>query len=270
VTPRSQYLSFGDCSLLNDELNKEQGTRTENRERGRNLRSQRGVTLIEVLVALSIAAMLAGVAFIGMGGLSSARLRESSTLIVGAVRAAYSHANATSRPTRIVFDFEAETIALEDSVGRMFVQNGDRTGGAAAATDLEQEAVAESEAILEGPRAPRPTFQPVKKILGFEHDDSKGVAMKQLATGIHFRQIEVAHEDEEATTDRVYLYFWPGGQTERASIQIQKGEETDAEDHEIITVLVSPLTGKTAVVGGPVEMPRPRTDEEASERQDVD
>jgi hypothetical protein len=40
------------------------------------------------------------------------------------------------------------------------------------------------------------------------------------------------------------------------------------EDDDIITITVAPLTGKTSILAGPVAMPRPRTDAEASERVD--
>ena len=223
--------------------------------------ARRGVTLIEILVTLAIIALMAGGAFMGLGALSSARLRESSTQVSGAIKLAYNHANATSRPTRLVFDFESKTIAIEDSEGRMLVQSGDRTGGAAAATELERELQEESEAIIEGPRAPRPSFSPVQKILGFEHDD--GESFKRLREGVGFRLIEVAHEDEPITEGRAYLYFWPGGMTQNAAVQIQK----DGDD-DIITITVSPLTGKTRILDGAVEMPRPRGDAEASERED--
>jgi general secretion pathway protein H len=229
---------------------------------------QRGVTLIELLVAVGIAGLLAGGAIMGVGALSSARLRESATLIASAVRVAYNHANATSRTTRLVFDFEARTITIEDTEGRMFVQSGDRTGGAAAATDVEHAVLEESRAILEGPRAPRPQFQPVTNLLGFASDTSRA-ASKPLGQDIYFRQIEVGHEDEAATTDRVYLYFFPGGQTELCSIQLQKGADRDIADDQVLSVTVAPLTGKVAIISGSFEMPRPRTDEEASERSDT-
>ncbi len=229
--------------------------------------TQRGTTLIEVLVAITLVVLLSGGMYVGIGGLSSARLRESSTLIAGAVRVAYNHANATSRPTRLVFDIGERTISVEDSEGRMFVQSGDRTGGAAAATELEREIVAETEEILEGPRPARPSFQPVKKLLGFDPD--KPGAGKTLASGIYFRQIEVAHDDDPATSERVYLYFWPGGQTERAAIQVQKSNGDDVANSSIITVLVAPLTGKVTLVGGAVDMPRPIRDEDISEREDT-
>ena len=49
---------------------------------------------------------------------------------------------------------------------------------------------------------------------------------------------------------------------------IQKGEgEVDEDD--VITVLVSPLTGKTSILGGSVDMPRPESDDDASERRDT-
>lgn len=227
----------------------------------RSVPRERGVTLIEILVTLAIIAVMAGGAMVGLGALSSARLRESSTQVSGAIKLAYNHANATSRPTRLVFDFEQKTIAIEESEGRMLVQSGDRTGGAAAATELERALQQESEAILEGPRAPRPDFRPVEKILGFEHGD--GASVKRLREGISFRLIEVAHDEAPIVEGRAYLYFWPGGMTQNAAVQITK----DGAD-DIVTILVSPLTGKTRILGGAVEMPRPRNDAEASERED--
>ncbi len=233
--------------------------------RSRGRAPSRGVTLIETLVAIALVAVLAGMSFLGMGMLRSARLRQSTTLIAGAVRAAYNHANATSRPTRLVFDFAERTIGIEESSGRMLLQHGERTGGAAGADELEREAVAAAEEILEGPRAPRASFQPVKT-LGFRPE--RGVA-RELPESVYFRQIEVAHEDEPVTEERVYLYFWPGGQTERAAVQVMLGNDASVDDKYVMTVQVlSPLTGKITIDRGPLEMPRPRTDEEESERDD--
>lgn len=229
---------------------------------------QRGVTLIEVLVVVAIVAMLTGGVVMGAGSLMTARLRESASLIASAVRVAYNHANATSRVTRLVFDFAERTVTIEDSPGKMFLQSGDRTGGAAAATDIEQSVMAESEAILEGIRAPRPSFSPVTNLLGFSGE--KGAqAQKPLSSNIYFRQVEVDHEDQPVTQDRVYVYFFPGGQAERAAIQIQRGPESDVDEDDVLTIAVAPLTGKIEIFGGPVDMPRPRTEEEASEREDT-
>ena len=109
---------------------------------------------------------------------------------------------------------------------------------------------------------------PVGKILGFEYDEQRGRGQKMLAEGVFFRQIEVGHENTSVTEGRAYLYFWPGGQTELASVQIQKGT-ADVDDDDIISITVSPLTGKTVIHGGPVDMPRPLDEEDYSERSDT-
>lgn len=230
-------------------------------------RRQRGVTLIEVLITLSVAVVLVGGAVMGFGAISSSRLRASSTRVASAMRIAYTHANSTTRVTRLVFDFEANTITVEDSPGVLYLQSGDLTGGAEATTEFEKQAIDEGKAIADGPRPTRPSFSPVKNLLGFAYDDSKKVAAKKLEEGIIFRQVEVMHEEGPVTEGRAYVYFFPGGMAERATVQVMKVEGED--DKDILTVEIAPLTGKTTIHGGPFDMPRPESDEEASEREDT-
>src|SRR5262249_40075854 len=72
------------------------------------------------------------------------------------------------------------------------------------------------------------------------------------------------------TQGRSYLYFWPGGQTERAAIQLLKGSPTlTPNDRDVMTILVSPLTGKATIKWGRVPRPRPRDDVSESERIDA-
>ena len=233
------------------------------RRRGRG--RGRGVTLIELLVTLAIVGALAGVTILGMGATSSARLKRSASMVTGAVRVAYAHANAISRPVRLVFDFEQRTVILEESSAQLFIDKRDRTGGAAAATEAEKVAQEQAEAILKGPRAPRPSFEPTK---AFGFDSEEGKSGKELSAGIRFLSVETAHTEEPEIAERAYLYFWPGGQTERAAIIITRGDGEDDDDSDFLTVLVSPLTGKCELKPGKVAMPRPRTDEEESDRAD--
>lgn len=227
-------------------------------------RQQRGVTLVEVLIVVAIIGFASGVAILGSGVADSARLRRSSVMIASAVRVAYGHANATSRTVRLVFNFESRTVGIEESMGQLWLAKNDRTGGAAAATDAERKAIEEAESILKGPRAPRPSFTPVKA-LGFSGNATKQA--KELERNIRFLQIETSHQEDVVKADQAYLYFWPGGQTERAAIQL--GIVGSTNDAEVLTLLVSPLTGKTEMRKGRVNMPRPRDDNEESERRDT-
>ena len=229
-------------------------------------RGARGVTLIELLVTISIVAVMAGAVMVGFGAAQSARLKQSGVLVAGAVRIAYSHANAISRPVRLVFDFERSQIILEEATDNFLLVRNERAGGAAAATEAERAAEEEAKRILEGPKAPRAAFRP-SKAFGFSTDgDNQG---KELASGVHFLSVHTGHTEEPELAGRAYLYFWPGGQTERAVITLVGGSPPDEElEANSLSILVSPLTGKAEIRKGRVALPPLRSEEDASERED--
>jgi general secretion pathway protein H len=229
----------------------------------RNRRSTRGLTLIELIVVVSLMALFMGAVVFGMGAATNSRVRASATMIAGAVRVAFTRAASTSKSMRIVFDLDANMVVLEEANMPMLVRRDDETGsdGASPGTAQEEAAVAEAERLVKGPTAPRPMFKPIDAY-GFDTEDpSKG---RELGRGVVFRRVEVARSEEPYLSGRAYLYFWPGGQTERASIQVGRRGETG--DGGVISILVSPLTGRVRIEGGAKPMDRPRDD---SEREDT-
>lgn len=225
---------------------------------------ERGITMIELMITVAIIALAMGMATLGASVADSARLKRSSVMIAGAIRVAYGHANAISKPVRLVFDFDQRIIGLEEASSDLKVARNEKAGGAAAATEAEQKALEEAEQIVKGPRAPRPAFKPTKAF-GFNPDKDK--TGKELDRNIRFLQIETGHQDEAVNQGRAYLYFWPGGQTERAAIQLKIAGSDDEQD--AMTIFVAPLTGKASLKKGKFSMPRPRDDAEESERQDT-
>ena len=225
------------------------------------------MTLIEVLIVMALIALILSAVVIGSGQMSSSRLRHSSTMITGAVRVGFSRASASSKTVRLVMDFTENEIWLEEGDQPHLVQSKDTTGtgGAEAATAAEQQALAESGRILKGPTAPRTSFKEIDPMGMVASAPGKG--HKKLERGIRFRLVHTAHDDEPRTEGRAYLYFWPGGQTERAAIQLKVGEGDD--ETNTVTLLVAPLTGKVTVKDGAVELPQPRDDNEASEREEA-
>src|SRR5580698_6469052 len=95
-----------------------------------------------------------------------------------------------------------------------------------------------------------------------------GRGAKPLQRGIGFRSVQTAHDDAPRTAGRAYLYFWPGGLTERASIQLHIGESI--EEARTLTLLISsPLTGKVTVKSGAADLELPIDDDHASDRTDT-
>jgi len=224
------------------------------------------MTLIEVLIVMALMALLLSAVVIGSGQLSSSKMRHTSTMITGAIRVAFARATSTSKTIRLVMDFEESAIWLEEGDQPHLVQSKDTTGtgGAAAGTEDERAALAESGRILKGPTAPRTSFREIDAMGVAASSPGKG--HKALDSGIKFRRVQTAHDFEERKSGRAYLYFWPGGQTERASIQLRVGDNDD--EAKAVTLLVAPLTGKVTIKDGAVEIPKPLDDKEASEREE--
>jgi len=223
------------------------------------------MTLIEILVVMAIIAMIMGGVIFGSGQVAASRLRASTGLVTSAIRAGYTRANAVSKSVRLVFDFETNTMWLEESERPMVVQSKDLTGtgGADPMTTAEKAAVAEGDRIIKGPATPRPEFSPVSKADLSAHEPG---GKRPLPSGITFREVQTSHDDVPRKEDRAYLYFWPGGQTELASIQVRIGKSE--EDAQTQTLLVAPLTGKVAIQSGPVALTLPTDEKEASDREE--
>ena len=211
----------------------------------------RGVTLVEVLIVVVLIALLAGGVIFGSGMLGSSKLRSAATLVATAVRAGIARANSTGRPTRLALDLEGERVTLEEATSsRMLREKSKPAGGAQVATEAEQAAKAESERILDGPKAPRTGFVAVPAFA----DSPTG---RELGSGIDLVQVDTEHDEEPVTSGRAYVYFWPGGIAERAHVQLRR-----AGDPEGLTVIVSALTGRTRVQRGRLDLPKVRSDKE--------
>jgi len=228
--------------------------------------ASRGITLIEVLISLAIIGLIAGIGILSVGAQTGARMRGGAVLIAGAIRTAYAHASGVSKPLRLVLDMDEGLLVLEESNTALAIVKNDKTGGAAAATEAERAAQEEAESALKGPRSPRASF---KATTAFGFSPDAGKQGKSLPSRVRIVQVETGHEEEPATSGRAYLYFWPGGQTERAAIQLTTaGKDEEPNEQNSMTILVSPLTGKTEIKKGLLRMFRPRDEDEESERDD--
>lgn len=212
---------------------------------------------------VALMAALTAVVVSGSGMLSGTRMRAAATLVMGSVRLAITRANASGRPVRLVFDLDDSRLVLEETRGRMLRVRDEEEGakaGAEAATEAEQQAAEYARQIVDGPRAPRASFTPVESFGGDDDDDEVGRA---LGRGIRFSQVQVEHDLEPRLEGRAYLYFWPGGGTEQAAIQLARPGDDDG-----LTVLVSALTGRSRLVRGRVDLDEGRRDHYFDERED--
>ena len=88
--------------------------RRTGRAAGRALRGSRGVTLLELLIVLSIMAVLAAVVIPRFGdGVSTSALKGATREIAAGLRLARSEALATRKETRLLLDLEQRAFRVE-------------------------------------------------------------------------------------------------------------------------------------------------------------
>lgn len=232
-------------------------------------RSKRAVTLIEVLIAVALIAILSGAVVAGSGMLGGSRERAAATLVMSAVRLGLARANTTGRPARLVFDLDANKLTLEETSSLVLTRGKDDeetedneeeedAGSPDAVTQLESSAQAEAEEIVEGPRAPKPQFTAVKQFQA-EGDEGDG---RSLGGDVKLRFVRTEHDSDERTEGKAYIYFWPGGETEHAVVHLGR------EGSDGLSVRISALTGRAKIEKGRIELPEPRSDGEISERDE--
>jgi general secretion pathway protein H len=222
------------------------------------------MTLIEVVIAIALIAVLTGSMLFGRNMLVGSRVKSAATLIVSSVRFGLARANATGRPARLVIDFDKKQLSIEEAGGSLMLRekSDDQTGGAEPATVAENKARAEADRIIEGPRVARAQFSKLAGVQGAIEELANG---RPLGDGVVVVKVKTEHDEEVIDEGRAYIYFWPGGTTERAIVQLKKAGDKEPA----LTVVLSPLTGRAKIEKGEVDFPEPRGfDQEYSEREE--
>jgi general secretion pathway protein H len=232
------------------------------------------MTLIEIMIVVALIGILTATLIFGSGIFTSANRRAAATLIVVGVRKGLSHANTTGNPVRLSLDLDNGRVVLEESSSREALRKSDEqeeeervereaeeaeAGEVNAGEAMLADAEAVAEQFLSGQIGSESGFSPVD-IVG-QDGESPG---RELGKGVRFVKVQTEHDEDPIVSGVAHLYFWPGGMTERAIVQLARVGDEDG-----VTVVVSPLTGRAQIETGFVELPEDVLDgEEFSEREE--
>jgi general secretion pathway protein H len=224
----------------------------------RRSRATAGLTLIEVMVVIAIAATLLGAVVVSVSALTGARARATLGELGASVRALYDTAALTGHTCRMVFDLPAG-----DATG--FTYRAEcATRAVTSVSDRDQvlrdENQARADAAKRGARpSPAPRSGPsLLDVLSQEKDRVEAAAKFSTFTSPEVEPRRVSgvklsvwtpHQRQPARSGVAYVYFFPQGSVERAQLTARQG-------NSVWTLTVSPVTGKTAVVDGEPEIPK--------------
>ena len=222
----------------------------------------RGMTLIEITVALAIAALLFSAVVYSVGSLTGSRAKEVTTELSGTVRALYDTAALTGKTCRLVFELPAE----KDEDGAVKYRAECAAAGITTAKNRDDELRSaekgkkdekkeESRFKSYASSDDAPTVQELMQREKQRVDDqakyssytSEEVPERALPGSVRI-SVWTKHQQRAVSSGVAYLYFFPQGYTERAQVAVRQGKN-------VWTLLVSPLTGKVSVVADEVEIP---------------
>ena len=199
-----------------------------------------GLSLVEVMIVTVIVAIAMTGVTMSLRAVTEASLRSASVKIAAACRYAYQRAIIKSRTVRVVFDFNNNTIAIEEAHGQIVIGRGDGEDEVSERDSAGSDPWQEARALVESGE----TFEvaegasPWGPLQDDEGNTLERYQAQELADGVQMLRIITPHEPEPRTEGIGAVYFFPQGYSENAFVQITDG------DDDVFTVHVHPLTGR--------------------------
>ncbi len=194
-----------------------------------------GFTLIEMMIVVLLLALVASGITMGLGAITRSKLRSSCVKIVAAARFSYHRAVAQGNTVRIMLNLDEDTMSIEEANGRvtlMRADDEDREEGEEAARDPWADAQAALDETIHT-NIGRSAFRPLQGRDGNVLDRYRPRALSAAIT-----RVITPHDPDPREDGRAAIYFFPGGMTEHAVIQL-----TDKNDN-VYTVEINALTGR--------------------------
>ncbi len=210
--------------------------------------TERGMTLIEIMISVAIIGIMVGGAIFGFRSLVKSELRGTAGRLAAAIRYSYDRAITTGAYYRLHIDLDQQTYKLERSETRVYLKSEKEKSGRngrgldqdeeAKQAELDEKAKYGTQTglppeLLPPPSPKRPKFE-----------EFKDATLPQVKLGkIKVLDIYTPRQSEPYVSGQAYLHFFPDGHTERAVIHLG----ADKGDDDQYSLIVHALTGRVEV-----------------------
>ncbi|HXJ19629.1 MAG TPA: prepilin-type N-terminal cleavage/methylation domain-containing protein [Polyangia bacterium] len=219
-----------------------------------------GFTLIEVMVALMVVALIATIGVKGFRSVTKSNLREATAHFSGAIRYMFDRASITGKYQRLVIDLNEGRYWPEQSDDKFYAPNQAETvADQRKREEKEAEADEDEQKRQEKQRdlynssssssSAATSFDMSKLEIGdFHPKRARFAAFKEMALkpvklkNLRIRSVYTPRLTDPVTSGRAYLYFYPLGQTEPAIITL-----SDESGESVYSLVVHPITGRVRI-----------------------
>lgn len=236
-------------------------------------RHERGLTLIELVVAMSIVMLLVTMTVVSADALTGQKAKSAAGELAATIRSLYDTAALTGKTCRMVFQLPNE----RDESGAVKVSAECAQGAVTTSRDREEvlrQARVDSDRLSKETDRDRERREEERDRRRHQGDEEKNLQdlmaeeKQRVESAARFQGFEdplvkphafpsnvrisvwTRHQHEPTRSGLAYLYFFPQGFTEQAQVVVRQGNNA-------WTITVSPLTGKASVVDRELEVPSP-------------
>lgn len=228
-------------------------------------RAQRGLTLIEITIALLIAAVLFSAVVAGVGALTGTKAKAATSELAGVIRSLYDTAALTGKTCRLVFELPPPKSEDPVKYHAECAESGVTTSRDRETALREENKARDDEKRLgkderrnftRGSDSGAPSLQDlmeqeqhrVEQAARYSSYTGEEVEARELPGSV---SLSVWTRQQRTPVEQgvAYLYFFPQGYTEKAQVYVRQGDN-------VWTLTISPLTGKVNVVAEELEVPR--------------
>jgi general secretion pathway protein H len=231
----------------------------------RSRRAQRGLTLIEICIALLIAAVLFSAVVAGVGALTGTKAKASAGELAGVIRSLYDTAALSGKTCRLVFEIadpksDEHTRYHAECAEAGVTTSRDREAAIKdenrARDDAKRLGKDERRNFRSSSSSGTPNIQDlmeqeqhrVEQAAQFSSYTGEEIAPRDLPGSVTL-SVWTRQQKKAVDSGVAYLYFFPQGYTEKAQVYVRQGDN-------VWTLTLSPLTGKVNIVAEELEVPR--------------
>jgi general secretion pathway protein H len=209
----------------------------------------RGFTMVELMIALAIVAMLAGITVPVMDNITRADLRASASKTSGMVKAVYDFAVLNGHPSRLVFDFATNSIIAEQGSGKVTIADKD-----ADQKDEPKEDEGKNDGNMDSlvAMAKRDVNSTTSVKRAATWTRVPGTLPYELPSGVKIASVMAEHLKDPQTEGKAVVHFFPMGYCEHAIVHFEDSSQ------RTFAVEIEPLTGRTRIVDHKVEYQEPK------------
>jgi general secretion pathway protein H len=202
----------------------------------------RGFTLVELVIAVAVIAVLSAAAVPAMNAVTGANARRAAGEVAAAMRFLFETASLRHETCRLVIDLDGRAWWAECTK--------ERVAAAREAQDARELQREDDEALEE--RFPDERDAEKRRLLArakWGRFEDRLAKKRELPGDAAFAEVWAEHQREPLTKGKAYVYFYPQGRAEEARVPIVDGEH-------VYSVTLQPYTGRARVVAGKPEVKR--------------